>query len=62
MMIPAPRVPETNAYKCRENGCDGFYQPYGDGSMSCYCGSVSRLSVDEVDVPGLVLVSLRDDC
>ncbi|WMI33853.1 hypothetical protein SEA_PATELGO_252 [Streptomyces phage Patelgo] len=62
MMIPAPRIPETDANKCRGTGCDGFYQPYPDGSLSCYCGSVSSLSTDDVEVPGLVLVSLMDEC
>ncbi|AXQ63473.1 hypothetical protein SEA_COMRADE_242 [Streptomyces phage Comrade] len=62
MMIPAPRLPEVDAYKCREDGCDGFYQPYRDGSLSCYCGSVSSLSVDDVEVPVGVLALTLEEC
>lgn len=62
MMIPAPRVPESNVLKCREGGCDGTYEPFSDGSLSCYCGSRSSLSVDDVEVFGLTLVLDRGEC
>jgi len=58
--LPAPRV-EFEPLWCEEDDCDGFYQPYSDGSLSCYCGSVSHLSVDDVDI-SMVLVSTRDEC
>ena len=62
MMIPFPRLPETDGNKCTENGCDGFYQPYSDGSFSCYQGHRSSLSVDDVEIQGWVLVPDRAEC
>lgn len=62
MMIPAPRVAEPAVLKCREAGCEGTYEPYSDGSLSCYCGSRSSLSVDDVTILGLTLVFERAEC
>jgi hypothetical protein len=57
--IPAPRL---GLYPCRETGCDGTYEPYSDGAMVCYCGSVSRLSTDDVEIFGVPLVPLIEAC
>jgi hypothetical protein len=62
MMIPAPRLPEIDGNKCATPGCDGFYQPYGDGSLSCYQGHYSILSADDVEIEGLVFIPMLEDC
>lgn len=58
-LLPAPRIA---SFPCRQKGCDGSYEPYSDGSVSCYQGHPSGLSVDDVEISGLVLVSMRDEC
>jgi hypothetical protein len=62
MLIPAPRLPEIDGNKCTEKGCDGFYQPYRDGSLSCYQGHLSSLSVDDVEIEGWALVPALEEC
>jgi len=62
MMIPAPRVAEPTVLKCREDGCEGTYEPYRDGSLSCYCGSRSNLTVDDVEILNMTIVYERSDC
>ena len=57
--LPAPRV---ESLPCQEGACDGFYQPYSDGSLSCYQGHRSSLSVDDVEVSGLTLVFDLSEC
>lgn len=59
MFLPVPRV---ESFPCRERGCDGLYEPYSDGSVSCYQGHSSGLSVDDVEISGPVLVLALDEC
>lgn len=57
--IPAPRL---GLFPCQETGCEGTYEPYSNGSMVCYCGSVSRLSTDDVETSEIPLALVFEDC